>query len=576
MILFIFLLMVTESLPLTWDEGDAFKRADKISQWFALLIIPSQEAPDSPLSAGTESPFSRLSIQKHWFHTTRIEGHPAGYTLLISAGRGISRLAHLDFLSEKVKYRLGTILFFSLAMGAVFYRMRRDFGIAAACFSVLAILCLPRIFAHAQIAACDSPLMASWLLVWALFESGLRSKRGAVLWGIALGLGFSMKFPGWIIPIPYIFFFLICIGWKIKISGQWRLVALGIPIALLTFYILNPNIWHAPVTGFARFVHLNTNRSAMDVSICFLGTNYNLERPLPWYNTLIWTGITIPLGLLLLGFFTIGRETARCFDSLKTMNENGWHQNNDQHPTDNISRSDENGMTTSLRVLLLTLNFLALIVVRAIPGLPVHDGVRLFVAAFPFWGILAGIGAAQLWTRGKDWSWNRRRRFASRMVVVTVFLCSIFNLYWYAPQWLSYYNFCIGGLKGAVAAGMEPTYYCDALDQEVLDWLNTHTDFEGKKTGNNEKILFVVFSTSVIRLDREWGLLGTALVINTDEVVSDHYRWYVFQHRGNREYQKLQMQYRPAYQKFIRRGGIGPWNLGETAILSIYDSEDFP
>ena len=41
---------------------------------------------------------------------------------------------------------------------------------------------------------------------------------------------------------------------------------------------------------------------------------------------------------------------------------------------------------------------------------------------------------------------------------------------------LSYYNALIGGLSGAARAGMEPTYYWDAVTPEVRDWLNAHTE----------------------------------------------------------------------------------------------------
>ena len=57
---------------------------------------------------------------------------------------------------------------------------------------------------------------------------------------------------------------------------------------------------------------------------------------------------------------------------------------------------------------------------------------------------------------------------------------SAVNLRWYAPQWLSYYSLAIGGLPGATALGMEPTYYWDGLDQTAgrgvpqLDGLLAH------------------------------------------------------------------------------------------------------
>src|SRR5262249_41181597 len=46
----------------------------------------------------------------------------------------------------------------------------------------------------------------------------------------------------------------------------------------------------------------------------------------------------------------------------------------------------------------------------------------------------------------------------------------------YHPLQLSYYNVLIGGLSGAARAGMEPTYYWEAVTPDVREWLRTHTE----------------------------------------------------------------------------------------------------
>ena len=43
------------------------------------------------------------------------------------------------------------------------------------------------------------------------------------------------------------------------------------------------------------------------------------------------------------------------------------------------------------------------------------------------------------------------------------------------PVPLSYYSPVVGGLPGATALGMEPTYYWDALSPEARQWLTQHT-----------------------------------------------------------------------------------------------------
>ena len=587
-------LAVTDGFPLTWDEGETFKRADKISQWFRLLTkVPTGDATSVAL-AGPTNALTAPVIRQYWFHTTRIEGHPAGYSLLSAAGKGVCQGLNFDFLSEKVQYRFGPIFLFSLALSVCFLRLKKSFGTATALFSLLAILSLPRVFAHAQIAACDSPLMAAWLLVWATFESGLKSGKQAVLWGIALGLGLTMKFTGWLIPVPFLCFALYTFITRKRVRGLIRLFLTGIPIALLVFYLLNPNIWHHPLEGLERFFYLNTHRSALNIRTLFLGEIYGLDRSLPWYNTVVWTVFTVPLGLLLTGLWLLSAETGTLFRRFcsfrQTRKEPVIAESLPQEgvllPGKDMS---EEKLPSSLQILLLLLNFLTLIIVRALPGVPVHDGVRLFVAAFPFWGILAGIGAARLWTgncepvsrlspeSSADSVWGVFRSYGSKGLVLGVFLFSGFNLFWYAPQWLSYYSFPIGGLKGAATAGMEPTYYCDALDDEVLLWLKNHRCIHSSFPDGEGKNLFFLFSPSVLRLNMEWDKLGPSRVTMLGEFDPDGYQWYIFQNRPGIELAEKANEIRknpPVYNKYIRKGGYGPWNLGETPILSIYAVEE--
>jgi hypothetical protein len=88
----------------------------------------------------------------------------------------------------------------------------------------------------------------------------------------------------------------------------------------------------------------------------------------------------------------------------------------------------------------------------------------------------------------------------------------------YFQRNLSYYNRLVGGLRGATALGMEPTYYWDALDKPALTWLREHT-------GSGEKNAFGAAPPANLELLRRWGQL--------DRLPSDpgRFRWYVIQRR---------------------------------------------
>lgn len=527
------LLATSPQLPIVWDEGNAIIRAQRITGWAQSWF--QQGPPDR------YHPLSPEAIADGWPYTTQIEGHPAFYGIVIAAGHSLSQ----PFLSPLTAWRLGPILLFALAAGAMFCRMSRDYGQSAGWAAALAILLQPRLFAHAHFATCDAPLTACWILAWAAFQPHadwlsraeptnakktlhLRFACASILFGIFLGMTMSTKATGWIAPIPFVL-------WAALYRDRRALftLAIGLPVALATFYLLNPPLWHEPIRGLATFFHLNTNRQ-LNVANFFLGRMYDLRHPLPWYNTLVWTAVAVPVGLLALALVGVTSILRR-------------------------GLADQAGI-------LLILNWIILLVVRALPGTPPHDGIRLFLPAFAFLATLVAVGVVgvqgyacripvpqPLGHRARTW------------LIVLIFLGSASSLFWYAPQWLSYYNLVIGGLPGATRAGMEPTYYWDSLDHEVLDWL-------GANTKENEKVLFGSGSVESLTLMRTWGTLP----VEYRPEAPGRYRWYVIQRRPSAcmlPDQWLLRNAQPVYKKYLHHHGLGPWRLN-VPLLEIYRYED--
>lgn len=581
---FVVLLATSPGLPIAWDEGNAIGRAAWIADWGRSWF---QAHPDG------KYPLSREAISDHWRYTTQVEGHPAFYGIVIAAGHSIGA----RILPHLTAWRFGPILLFSLAAGAMFYRLSRDYSQPAGLAAVLALLLQPRLFAHAHFATCDSPLMACWILAWAAFPvcvslsrkreqdplevTGLAGeeaevgrgqlKRGTgtsprhlfcrfrlflvgasprfqlptrfwlttILFGIFLGMTMSTKATGWIAPLPFL-------AWTAVYRDRRSLLALavGLPTALATFYLLNPPLWHEPIRGLATFFHLNMSRQ-LNVANFFLGRMYDLHHSLPWYNTAVWTAIVVPVGLLALALVGLASILRR-------------------------GLADRAGI-------LLMFNWLILLIVRALPHTPPHDGIRLFLPAFAFLAAIIGVGVGAVFkktsTTENDPESKRakvglpsRARRSLQIAVVLIYLGSATSLFWYAPQWLSYYNLAIGGLPGATRAGMEPTYYWDSLDQEVLDWLKANTD-------ENEKVLFGSGATESLIAMHLWGTLPVEFCADDP----GRYRWYVIQRRPSAcmpPDQWLLRNAQPVYKKYLHRYGRGPWQLN-VPLLEIYRYEDY-
>jgi hypothetical protein len=87
------------------------------------------------------------------------------------------------------------------------------------------------------------------------------------------------------------------------------------------------------------------------------------------------------------------------------------------------------------------------------------------------------------------------------------------------PVPLAYFSPIVGGLPGAAALGMEPTYYWDALSTDTLEWLNAHPRDEAK-------VRFSSFPTSLLYL-RQTHQLRRGLLPKEP----GPWAWYVLQNR---------------------------------------------
>ena len=390
------------------------------------------------------------------------------------------------WLDPLTAFRLGPILLFAVATGALFYRLQREYNVlAVSLLAVAALLTMPRLFGHAHFATLDGPLTACWLLAWATFAPACRSWWWTPLFGLMLGLTLAAKFTGWLAPVPFVVW--ACLFPR---DGGWRALAVGVPLAVTTFVALNPPLWSAPLDGLWTFFALNLNRGAQprhNISTLFFGRMYNLDHPLPWYNTLVWTAITISPMMLLVGVLGLVATLRR------------W-------------KLDRAGT-------LLVCQWATLVVVRALPFAPPHDAERLILPSFAFFAALVGVGIGRALYRDTLLAPDKIVAQGWAKVAMAIALAAAtFDSVSYFPHCLSYYSRLIGGLRGATALGMEPTYYWDALDRHALAWLDQHL-------ADGQKADFNAAPVKNLELLKRWGLLKR---LPTDP---GRFRWYVIQRR---------------------------------------------
>ncbi len=494
------LMLATEPrLAIVWDEGYTLGRENRIRLWFRAIKDPARFAatwvpPIVELVQQDQKPPRADQIDSRaklfqppvvaWFWPFAREephGHPPFYALVGLIGDLI-----VPSWADLPRARFGPILVFSLTAGCLFAFVVRRWGVWPGVASAGAWVLQPHLFGHAHYAAYDALLTCLWvdaiMAFWIAIEidSGSTLRTGprwgwAILLGVLFGWAAETKLTGWFLPLPFL-------AWAVlyRSKSAWKVALIAAPVALVTLYLFNPGWWTDPIGGVERFLRSNLTRGrSIPIPVQFLGTIYKTPvESLPWYNTLVWTVMATPVGFLALAIVGSVRSLRR-------------------------AKAEPLG-------LLLLGHWAFLLILRALPHTPGHDGVRLFLPAFGVLTLLAGQGTA--WVL----EWSRRW---GRIVVGAAIVEGVASVALMMPVPLSYYSPIVGGLPGATRLGMEPTFYWDALGDEALHFLNA-------QTVPGQVVQFATFPHSFLYL-RQTGRL-TAPIAPIDRGLR---AWYVLQNR---------------------------------------------
>jgi 4-amino-4-deoxy-L-arabinose transferase-like glycosyltransferase len=323
--------------------------------------------------------------------------------------------------------RLAPAIAFAALVSLVTLVASRRWRLPAGAAAGFALLAMPRVFAHAHLAALDTFLSLFWTLALIAGDRALRAKRpiaamaaaGAV-WALAL----LTKIHAW-------FLWPILAAWAcVLLPPRRAVVAMSVWAAAgISLYALGwPWLWYDSWHRLGAY--WGTGVARLSITAQYFG-QVVADRDVPWHYPWFYFVVTIPVGLLALGAVGVAR---------------GWQERH-----------------TDLFPLLLIATivvFLGLFSTRV----PVYDGERLFLHVFPAWALLVG--------HGFGWLWDRR--LTSRMgrgVLVGFLIAQIYGTVALHPFGLSYYNALVGGLPGAERAGLELTYWNDPVDQVLLDQL---------------------------------------------------------------------------------------------------------
>lgn len=390
-------------------------------------------------------------------------------------------------------------------------------GWLAGTVAAAAVALMPRLFAHAHLAALD---MLTTLFFVAAVLAVAQAARGDRIWqfalaGVVWGLAMLVRLHGILVAPPVILWLLwrlhrrwrghdaITMGMTGGMSPQnwaWYVrrrfvpsLAVWLAAGGLTLLAGWPWLWLAPLTRFHQYLASGSDRQALHV---FYAGQFWVDRLVPWHYPWVMFAVTIPVGLLVLGL--IGLWAVLRSGPLAPSHV--IHLPHDQRSPLRPIWQEEGP--------LLFGTILFMLLVFSVPGTPVYDGERLFLMVFPFFAIWVALGAQWLSCRigchgihvaiaeerneqrpsthlrsGRVMSRHRAvpphaiqpapgkplfpRKCVAPAILAFVALQGI-GLIVYHPCQLSYYNLLVGGLAGAERLGFEVTYWGDTVREPML------------------------------------------------------------------------------------------------------------
>ena len=339
---------------------------------------------------------------------------------------------------------------------------RRE-GVLAGTVAAAAVALTPRLFGHAHFAALDMPTTLFFVAaVLAVAEASRSGKTwhfalAGVVWGAAM----LVRLHGLLLAPPVIVWLI----WRLRRRSVWPLSA-WFAAGTATLFVGWPWLWLDPVGRFVQYLASGPDRMSLQV---FYWGQIWADRDVPWHYPWVMFAVTVPLGLLLLGMLGLWSECVAGRIACR-----GTHDT--QRASLPVAREDfhRNG---DCGLIAGTMFFLLLLF--SWTGVPVYDGVRLFLMVFPLWAIWVGIGARWLTDRLIS-AWKTPRViFAAIGAFVAI---QGIGLVIYHPCHLSYYNLLTGGLAGANKLGFEATYWGDSVREPLLA--------EGVRLSDGSPILF--------------------------------------------------------------------------------------
>jgi 4-amino-4-deoxy-L-arabinose transferase-like glycosyltransferase len=368
------------------------------------------------------------------------------------------------FLGPVDGARMATVLFSTLIAALVLtltvghFGRRKGIWIGGA--SVFLLLTLPRFFFHSHAATLDVPVAAMVIASATVALFAERSRRAAWLAGPIFGLALATKLNAPFFLVAYLGFILLIRRGVAPSTSAFGVALPQVPLALVSmltvgpivFVLVWPWIWFDTFQRIGAYVGFHLHHYG--IYFLYFGRVYDKDPFAPWHAPFMMAAATTPFVTNVFALIGIRLGLPAIVNRLRF-----------------TTGPDDDHRKEGDLLLMAILNCAVTIAAVAFSGGAKYGGEKLFMPFFPFWCLLGGYGAVELFLilrQGFGQIWGRYAVPALFGVSAASLLALQIAFGAYA---LSEYNGLVGGLRGATAIGFERQYY-DVAFRDLVDWLN--------------------------------------------------------------------------------------------------------
>lgn len=409
--------------------------------------ISKKDVPKRSLYQSDGTPLSHFLVHDG-------NGHPPLSDILASIFN-LVLFNQLRMVNDIDSYRVYGILLSAFLVGLIYWWGTKIYGKFAGLFAALSLGTYPLFWseAHFNIEK-DIPETVFWSFTIFFFWKGVVEKKwkgillSSVFFGLALGTKLNIVFSLFIL-IPWLGVYLISNRTNLLKKSKILLSILICPLIVLTIFIISwPYMWQDPIEGIENFLGFyKTIGLTSNVNPSFLGPLRTNTYPIQW---IIFT--TPPVILLL---SAIGIISA-------------------------LFRLKGEKSKISLLILL----WLLVPIIRVtMPGTTIYGGVRQIMEYIPALAVLSGLGGATLLNLLS----KRVNKILAATLILLLFVPHVFRLISIHPNENVYFNFLIGGLKGAKSKNL-PSWgnSFGAAYRQGVSWINKNVEPNSKVVLVNE------------------------------------------------------------------------------------------